>query len=297
MENTPQNFFRPFHKQKITSRSALLSTSFYHALRPHHLATRHLHFDSDSITPCIQIISTNSTLALWFRIHCLIAYYLRCKRSKLPLSVLSHGVYRRCIDEFNLRHDLWQWGCDRNQCGAQYTWNVWQKESFLAVNIWLLDFEKGFTRTQIINPNTLISNESSYYSLLSLKEHGSGKVVSRDFRPKGAGNVKYFYREGNAKFVSWEHEKRACDQLHQQFQTNSVSQYISEIRTITLAIVDMCNEERMEIFIDGLKSLIPIKVLKSQIKKFGGCTRTALNINRSIRWAGKRPYVKQLSDS
>lgn len=92
----------------------------------------------------------------------------------------------------------------------------------------------------------------------------------------------YFKTAITTEFIPANKTQRARDELCKLKQTSSVEKQLSEYWNIVLMIGNLYERKKLDGFVDGLKYLVKVEVMKMNCKSIEYCSRVVLNIDRAI---------------
>jgi Retrotransposon gag protein len=157
------------------------------------------------------------------------------------------------------------------------------KHDSLTVETWLYQVEQHLALVQIGAPSTPINDVTkiSYASSLFTQTAATWwyMLVQAGNVP---GNWEAFKIAVRTEYVPQDSSRRARDRIRKLCQKVSVASYISEFRNIVITIPGITAEEQLDRFCEGLKPVIKLEVLKSNVNKMNEAVRVALNVDSAL---------------
>ena len=171
------------------------------------------------------------------------------------------------------------------------------KRDALAVNAWIYQVDTYLNLLALSNPELNLTEEIKVqYASTLLKKNAANwyymRVQAGDI-PDTWQTLKLGIR---AEFVPQDSVRRQRDKLNKLIQITSVASYLEAFRNIVISIPDISEAEKLDKFLNGLKPMIRLEVLKSGCANMNDAYRIALNVDSALHGAGmlqsQNPLVK-----
>lgn len=161
------------------------------------------------------------------------------------------------------------------------------KRDALVVESWIYQIETYLNLLRLSNPELNITDEMKIqFSSTLMKKNAASwwyMQVQGGNLPQTWDQFKNMFR---SEFVPQDSVRRQRDKLRNLVQTKSVSLYLETFRNLVISIPDISEAEKLDKFVNGLKPMIRLEVLKAGCNNMHDASRIALNVDSALYGAG-----------
>ncbi len=172
------------------------------------------------------------------------------------------------------------------------------KRDAVTVDSWIFQVDTYLNLLSIGNPQLNLTEEIKVQFATTLLKNNAANWYYMQVQ---AGNIPATWEEFKnrlrAEFVPQDNVRRQRDKLSRLVQNKSVALYLETFRNIVISIPDISEAEKLDKFLNGLKPMIRLEVLKAGCKNMNDASRVALNVDSALYGAGMFHGQNVFSDS
>ena len=161
------------------------------------------------------------------------------------------------------------------------------KRDSLAVNSWLYQVDTYLNLLALSSPELNLTDEIKIQFASTLLKSNAANWYYMRVQAGDVPNTWDDFKNGvRNEFVPQDNTRRQRDKLNKLIQNKSVASYLESFRNTVIAIPDISEAEKLDKFLNGLKPMIRLEVLKSGCDNMNDASRIALNVDSALYGAG-----------
>ena len=165
------------------------------------------------------------------------------------------------------------------------------KRDELAVRTWLYQVDQYLTLAQVGNPVALSDETKIAFATSCMTSTAATWWYTLVVSNAAPVVWQKFKNAVTQEFVPFDSVQRSRDKLRRLTQRFSVAAYLAEFRNVTPAIPHMTEDEKVDLFCQGLKTQIRLEVMKAGARTMNDASRIALNVDAALFGAGAFSYT------
>lgn len=172
------------------------------------------------------------------------------------------------------------------------------KRDALTVDAWIYQVDTYLNLLTLSNPELNLTEEIKVqYASTLLKKNAANWYYMQVQIGITPATWEAFKTGLRAEFVPQDNVRRQRDKLTKLVQSNSVAFYLETFRNIVISIPDISEAEKLDKFLNGLKPMIRLEVLKAGCNNMTDAARVALNVDSALYGAGMFQGQNAFNDS
>lgn len=157
------------------------------------------------------------------------------------------------------------------------------RRDHLAVETFVKQVKSYLELMQALNPNVTLTDANAVAFAATLLEGTAANWWYILTESEGAPTTwNDFATKLRTEFVPGDYTHRARNRRNKVKQFKSVNMYLSEFRNLTIPIVGMTEDEKLDRFVYGLNPEIRVEVMKSNSSTFPEAIRIALSVDSAL---------------